>query len=54
VPLFKRSRRLGPILLGAWLIAHGVLGLVPVPLPLLARAMAALAIAAGIFILIER
>jgi hypothetical protein len=54
VPLFQRTRRLGPILLGAWLIAQGVLSFVPISIPLLPQAMAALAIAAGVFILIER
>ncbi len=54
MPFFKRTRRLGPILLGLWLIAHGVLSLVPMTVPFVPQAMAALAIAAGIFIMIER
>lgn len=52
--LFKRSPKLGTLLLAIWLIAQGVLGLVPIGIPFLGYAMAALAIAAGICILIDR
>jgi hypothetical protein len=52
--LFKRSPKLGPLLMAIWLIAHGVLGLVQIGIPLLPQVMAALAIAAGVFLLIDR
>ena len=52
--LFKPSRKLGPLLLAVWLIAHGVLTLIPTSIPFLPYAMAALAMAAGIFLLIDR
>jgi hypothetical protein len=51
---FKRNRPLGLVLLGVWLVAHGVLGLVTVNVPYLPQILAILAIAAGVLILIEK
>ena len=52
MPLFKRSRNLGPILLAVWLIATGVASLAPIPWA--GTVTAVLAIAAGVVILLER
>jgi hypothetical protein len=54
VALFKSNRRLGTTLLAAWLIASGILTLVPVAIPYIGQILAILAIAAGVLILLER
>jgi hypothetical protein len=54
MPIFGRRKAIGPILLGVWLVAHGVLGLVTVKVPYLSEILAILAIAAGVLILIEK
>ena len=52
--LFKSNRRLGTTLLVAWLIAQGILALVPVGIPYIGQILAILAIAAGVLILLDR
>jgi len=54
VSIFKRRRNFGAILLGIWLIASGVLGLVPLPVPFTGPALHLLAIAAGVCLLLDR
>jgi hypothetical protein len=54
VALFKSNRRLGTTLLAVWLIAQGVLALVPIAIPFIGQILAILAIAAGVLILLER
>lgn len=54
MPLFSRRKPIGTLLLAAWLIAQGVLALVPVRLPYLPQALGILAIAAGVLILLDR
>jgi len=49
----RSTRQIGMLLLGAWLIAHGVLALVPL-LPGLHVLLALVAIAAGVLILMGR
>lgn len=51
----SRPRSLGMTVLGIWLVAHGVLGLVPMAIvPGLALIAAVLALVAGILILMGR
>jgi hypothetical protein len=50
----KSNRRLGTVLLAAWLIAQGVLTLVPMSIPYAGQILAILAIAAGVLILLDR
>ena len=52
--IFKRSRKLGPLLLGIWLIATGLMPLVHLSIPYSGPILALLAIAAGILILLDR
>ena len=53
--LFQRKPRLGVILLGSWLIATGVLHLVPrVSFSGGGEILAGLAIAAGVLLLLDR
>ena len=53
--LFQRKPRLGVILLGSWLIATGVLHLVPrVGFSGSGEILAGLAIAAGVLLLLDR
>jgi hypothetical protein len=53
--LFQRKPRLGVVLLGSWLIATGILHLVPrVGLPGSGEILAGLAIAAGALLLLDR
>ncbi len=51
---FSRRKELGPILLGVWLVATGLTGLVAVNIPYLAPALHVLAIAAGVLTLLHR
>ena len=50
----RPTRTLGFQLLGVWLIAQGVIGLVPILLPGLGVVMSLLALAAGLLILLGR
>ena len=50
----RPTRTLGFQILGAWLIAQGVIGLVPILLPGLGVVMSLAALAAGLLILIGR
>jgi uncharacterized protein (DUF697 family) len=52
VPLFKRRKDVGPILLAVWLVATGVSALAPIPFA--STITAVLAIAVGVVILLER
>jgi hypothetical protein len=54
VSIFKRRMNLGAILLGIWLIASGVLALVPIPIPFGTQLLALLAIAAGVCLFLDR
>jgi hypothetical protein len=55
VRLFQRKPRLGAVLLGAWLIATGILQLVPrVNFSGSGEILAGLAIAAGVMLLLDR
>jgi hypothetical protein len=55
VKLFQRKPRLGIALLGAWLIATGILHLVPrVSFSGSGEILAGLAIAAGVLLLLDR
>jgi hypothetical protein len=49
-----RTRNLGMLLLGTWLIATGLIPLLRIRFPYSATALDALAVAAGILILLER
>ena len=50
----RPTRQLGFQLLGAWLVATGLLSLLPVAVPGLALLLAVLALIAGLLILIGR
>ena len=50
----KPTRTLGFQLLGIWLVAQGIIGLVPILLPGLGIVMSVLALLAGLLILIGR
>lgn len=50
----KSPRSLGMTVLGIWLVAHGILGLVPMGLAGLGVLLALLALVAGILILMGR
>ena len=52
--IFKRRGNYGKLLLGIWLIASGVSAIVPIPIPFLGFLLSLLAIAAGIFLLLDR
>ena len=52
--IFKKSRKYGPILLGAWLIASGLIPLLGANIPYSGPVLNVLAIAAGVLILIDR
>ena len=52
--IFKRRGNYGKLLLGIWLIASGVVAIVPAPIPFLGLLLSLLAIAAGIFLLLDR
>jgi hypothetical protein len=54
VSIFKRRGNYGKLLLGIWLIASGVAAIVPIPIPFLGLLLSLLAIAAGIFLLLDR
>lgn len=45
---------LGMFCLSVWLIAHGVIALVPIGLPLLGPLLALLAIASGVLLLMKK
>ena len=48
------STKIGMILLGAWLLAEGLLGVLPVAIPNVDLIMDLVAIAAGVLILLKR
>ena len=50
----RLPKNLGMVLLGIWLIVTGLLQFVSIPIPALATIMAALAVAAGVLILLGR
>ncbi|MDD2371855.1 MAG: hypothetical protein PHQ32_07645 [Firmicutes bacterium] len=50
----KRTKHLGMILLGIWLLLKGLLELISIPIPFLNIIMAFLAIGAGTLILLDR
>ena len=50
----KGPGQLGLMLLAAWLIARGVLSLIPIAIPFSGILLALLAIAAGVLILLDR
>ena len=52
--IFKQRRKIGPILLGAWLIATGANSLIGPSIPYAGPVLAGLAIAAGVLILMDR
>jgi hypothetical protein len=52
--IFKKSRKYGTILLCVWLIASGALSLLGRSIPYSAPVLAAMAIVAGVLILIDR
>ena len=52
--IFKRSRKVGPLLLGIWLVATGLMPLLKFSLPYSEPILALLAIAAGALILLDR
>jgi hypothetical protein len=50
----RPTRSLGFQILGVWLVAQGVMGLVPILLPGLGVVMALLALVSGLLILVAR
>jgi hypothetical protein len=52
--IFKRSPKYGTILLCVWLIASGAISLLGAGIPYSGPVLAALAIAAGVLILMDR
>jgi hypothetical protein len=50
----RRTRNVGLLLLGIWLIVTGLLPFVSLPIPSLSTILSLLAIAAGVFILMNR
>ena len=50
----KRSKNLGMLLLGVWLVVTGLMQVVSIPVPAIGTIMAGLAIAAGVLILLRR
>jgi len=50
----RQSRRVGPLLLAVWLIATGLLSLLPISFPASGIILALLAVAAGVLLLIGR
>jgi len=50
----RRTRNLGLLLLAIWLIVTGLLPFVSIPIPSLGMILSLLAIAAGVFILLDR
>ncbi len=48
------SARIGMILLGVWLLAEGLLGVLPISIPNVGLIMSLVAIAAGVLILLKR
>jgi len=52
--LWNKKRNLGMLLLGIWLVLTGVLAFVDVSVAYMGLVMAALAIAAGVLILLGR
>jgi hypothetical protein len=50
----KMTKNLGMILLGAWLIATGLLQVVSIPIPAIGTILAVLAVAAGVLIVLDR
>ncbi len=51
---WKRTRNLGMLLLGVWLIASGALPLLSIHAPWSGSLLSVLAVAAGILILMDR
>jgi hypothetical protein len=54
VSIFKGRRKLGPLILGAWLILTGLAQLIHLDFLLIDRLLAGLALAAGILIVLDR
>jgi hypothetical protein len=54
VSFFKTRRKLGPTLLGIWLIASGLAHLIHLSFAYMDPILAGLAIAAGVLVLIDR
>jgi hypothetical protein len=54
VSIFQGRKKLGLKLLAAWLIVTGLAPLIRLDFPLMNRLMAALAIAAGVLIALDR
>jgi hypothetical protein len=52
--IFKRSPKYGPILLGVWLIASGLITLLSASIPYSGPVLNVIAIAAGVLILMDR
>jgi hypothetical protein len=50
----RPTRSLGFQILGVWLVAQGIMGLVPILLPGLGVVMALLALVSGLLILVAR
>jgi hypothetical protein len=50
----RRTRNLGLLLLAIWLIVTGLLPFVDIPVPSLSTILSLLAVAAGVFILLDR
>jgi hypothetical protein len=50
----RPTRALGFQILGVWLVAQGIMGLVPILLPGLGVVMALLALVSGLLILVAR
>jgi hypothetical protein len=50
----SRSRSMGMTVLGIWLVAHGIHGLIPMIVPGFAVLMALLALVAGLLVLMGR
>jgi len=52
VSVFRRSNRLGPLLLGLWLVWYGLITFAPIPFG--GTIAAVLAIITGVVVLLER
>jgi hypothetical protein len=52
--IFRGRKRFGPLVLGLWLVAHGLAQLIQLSFLFKDTILAALAIAAGVLILLDR
>jgi hypothetical protein len=52
--LWKRSQKVGTLLLAAWLVVTGLLQLLDIVSPVLHNLNAILAVAAGVFVFLDR